>query len=154
MEVLDVLARCGGVADARTLVAFSSRRKLSAAFASGQVVRDGRGRYALPTADEARRAAHRLTALVSGLSAATAHGWEVKWPPIRPQLTVPAKRRVTESVLRAIALDVPGLDLRPQVAVSEAGWRGRPDLVDRERRIVVEAESFEFHGRRAALRHD
>ena len=59
-----------------------------------------------------------------------------------------------ESVLRAIALDVPGLDLRPQVVVSEAGWTGRPDLVDRERRIVVEAESFEFHGRRAALRHD
>ena len=43
MEVLDVLMRCGGVADARTLVAFCSRRRLSAAVASGQVVRDARG---------------------------------------------------------------------------------------------------------------
>ena len=59
-----------------------------------------------------------------------------------------------ESVLRAIALDVPGLDLRPQVVIAEGGWVGRPDLVDTERRLVVEAESFEFHGRRAALRRD
>ena len=51
-----------------------------------------------------------------------------------------------ESVLRAVALDVPGLDLRPQVWIQERGFSGRPDLVDRERRLVVEAESFEFHG--------
>ena len=59
-----------------------------------------------------------------------------------------------ESVLRAIALDVPGLDLRPQVVIRDRGWTGRPDLVDEGRRLVVEAESFEFHGRRNALRRD
>jgi very-short-patch-repair endonuclease len=59
-----------------------------------------------------------------------------------------------ESVLRAIALDVPGLHLQPQVVVAEGGWAGRPDLVDTERRLVVEAESFELHGRRAALKRD
>ena len=59
-----------------------------------------------------------------------------------------------ESMLRGISLDVPGLDLRPQVWIEERGFRGRPDLVDRKRRIVVEAESFEFHGKRKALKRD
>jgi very-short-patch-repair endonuclease len=59
-----------------------------------------------------------------------------------------------ESGLRAIALDVPGLQVEPQVLIrSESGWR-RPDLVDRERWIVLEADSFEWHGERAALRRD
>jgi len=59
-----------------------------------------------------------------------------------------------ESALRAISLDVPGLDVEPQVLIrSETGWT-RPDLVDRERRIVLEADSFEWHGQRAALRRD
>lgn len=59
-----------------------------------------------------------------------------------------------ESVLRAISLDVPGLGLEPQVVVDEDGLHVRPDLVDRGRRVAVEADSFEFHGRRAALRRD
>jgi very-short-patch-repair endonuclease len=59
-----------------------------------------------------------------------------------------------ESVLRAIALGVPGLDLRPQVTIEEDGFLGRPDLVDVDRRIVAEADSFEFHGRRQALKRD
>ena len=50
-----------------------------------------------------------------------------------------------ESVLRAIALDVPGLDLRPQVPIDDRGFRGRPDLVDEALRLVVEADSHEFH---------
>ena len=59
-----------------------------------------------------------------------------------------------ESVLRAIGLGVPGLDLQPQVTIDDDGFVGRPDLVDVRRRLVVEADSFEFHGRRAALRRD
>ncbi len=59
-----------------------------------------------------------------------------------------------ESVLRAIALGVPGLALEPQVVISEEGFTGRPDLVDVGRRLVVEADSFEFHGRRQALTRD
>lgn len=55
-----------------------------------------------------------------------------------------------ESVLRAIALGVPGLRVRPQVWIG----RDRPDLVDEDLRIVIEAESFEWHGNRAALRKD
>jgi len=56
-----------------------------------------------------------------------------------------------ESVLRAIALDVPGLHVEPQVWVDGVG---RPDLLDRALRLILEADSFEFHGRRRALKRD
>ncbi|KAA1427434.1 DUF559 domain-containing protein [Nocardioides antri] len=67
-----------------------------------------------------------------------------------------------ESVLRAVAVTVPGLAVRPQVSlhrpdrlvVGGGQFLGRPDLVDEELRIVVEADSFEWHGDRAALRSD
>ncbi|GAA1968190.1 hypothetical protein GCM10009817_05130 [Terrabacter lapilli] len=57
-----------------------------------------------------------------------------------------------ESVLRAIALDVPGLDPRPQVGIAVgAGERITPDLVDVSLGIVLEADSHEFHTRRSQL---
>ena len=59
-----------------------------------------------------------------------------------------------ESVLRAVALGVPGLTLVPQTVIREDGLVARPDLVDLERRVVVEADSFEWHGSRKALRRD
>ena len=60
-----------------------------------------------------------------------------------------------ESVLRAIAIDVPGLEVEPQVRISgELGLDVRADLVDRRLRIVLEADSFEWHGDRTALRRD
>lgn len=59
-----------------------------------------------------------------------------------------------ESVLRAIALDVAGLDLEAQVVIADTRGRGRPDLVDRGRRVVIEAESFSFHSRPGDLRRD
>jgi very-short-patch-repair endonuclease len=59
-----------------------------------------------------------------------------------------------ESGLRAVALDVPGLDVEPQVLIrTTTGW-ARPDLVDRELRIVLEADSFAWHGGRQALARD
>lgn len=60
-----------------------------------------------------------------------------------------------ESVLRAIALEVPGLAVEPQVRIrGRLALDVRPDLVDRRLRIVLEADSFEWHGDRAALRRD
>lgn len=57
-----------------------------------------------------------------------------------------------ESVLRAIALDVPGLQLVPQVEIRTPGRRlVRPDLVDERLKFVVEADSFQHHGSRKAL---
>lgn len=60
-----------------------------------------------------------------------------------------------ESVLRAIGLDVPGLELRPQVGIRlPGGTRVAPDLVDVALGIVVEADSHEFHTGRAQLASD
>jgi very-short-patch-repair endonuclease len=59
-----------------------------------------------------------------------------------------------ESVLRAIALDVAGLAVRPQVKIWEPDIVARPDLVDQGLRIVLEADSFQWHGGRAQLSSD
>lgn len=50
-----------------------------------------------------------------------------------------------ESVLRAIVLDLGGLDVEPQAAVVARGRTFHPDLVDVRRRLVIEADSWEFH---------
>ena len=244
MRVNEAMRRLGGVAKAGDLVRLTSRRKVRTALKRREIVREARGRYALPTAHEARRAAHRLSAVVTGRSAAAVHGLPMKVQPALPEVTVPRNRKVSrerregvvvrwrdippvdvrngvlrvgpavidcartlpfdealaiadsalrqgmvsrrtlvrlaeavpssgrtealrvahaasgkpsnpfESVLRAIALDVPGLDLQPHVLITDCGLRVAPDLVDVERRIIVEAESFEFHGKRKALKRD
>jgi very-short-patch-repair endonuclease len=59
-----------------------------------------------------------------------------------------------ESALRATCLDVRGLRVVPQVPIVEGRWLGRPDLVDQRLRIALEADSFAWHGERAALRRD
>lgn len=61
---------------------------------------------------------------------------------------------VFESSLRSITLTVPGLCAEPQIAIHEPHFLGRPDLVDERLRILLEADSFEWHGKRAALRRD
>ena len=59
-----------------------------------------------------------------------------------------------ESSLRAIARSVDGLNVVPQVEIWDPDFLGRPDLVDEELRIVIEADSFEWHGGRDALAQD
>lgn len=59
-----------------------------------------------------------------------------------------------ESTTRAICNSVPGLHVEPQVVISSANVWARPDLVDRDRRLVVECESFEFHAVREGFRKD
>ncbi|GAA1142800.1 DUF559 domain-containing protein [Nocardioides aquiterrae] len=59
-----------------------------------------------------------------------------------------------ESVLRSIALGVDGLHVEPQLLITSTRPWCRPDLVDRDLRIAVEADSFEWHGDRAALARD
>lgn len=56
-----------------------------------------------------------------------------------------------ESVLRAVLEDVRGTHFEPQIWVGNVG---RADLVDRRRRIVVEADSFEFHADSESLSSD
>lgn len=59
-----------------------------------------------------------------------------------------------ESCLHALALGVKGLHVRPQVTIREAGIVARPDFVDERLRIVLEADSFEWHGGRSQLSAD
>jgi very-short-patch-repair endonuclease len=244
MDLVQKLTRLGGVATRRALVRATSRAEFDRAVLRSDIVRDAYGRYALPVADDALRAANRLSGVVSHRSAALHWGWEVKTVPERPDVTVarkrhllphqagdvdlhwydvepdevvglvtsreqtlvdcmrslafdealaiadsalrhgditkarlleladsvkgpgaPQARRVAreathlaanpfESALRAIGLDVPGLRLEPQVVIADKEGRGRADLVDRERRWVVEAESHSWHSKRGALRRD
>jgi very-short-patch-repair endonuclease len=59
-----------------------------------------------------------------------------------------------ESVLRAIALDVPGLSVEPQFVVRDPDFYARVDLADENLEIVLEADSFEFHSSAKALDRD
>jgi very-short-patch-repair endonuclease len=244
-DVVDVVARLGGVARRRDLERAAGRRQLDAAVAAGRLVRAARGRYALPTAGAARRAAYELTGTAVLLSAAAHWGWPVKQPPERPQVAVPPGRKVPlgarqrydvrwravpsaqiadgwvtsrvrtvhdccvllpfdealcvvdsalrdrelrrpdllvlddvpplrrqrvrrvveagsdlahgpfESIVRAIALGVSGLHVRPQVHIDDAdGFVGVVDLADVRLRIVIEADSHEFHGGAADFARD
>ena len=207
-------------------------------------MRAARGRYALPTAGAARRAAYELTGTAVLLSAAAHWGWPVKQPPERPQVAVPPGRKVSvearrrydvrwraipsaqvadgwvtsrvrtvhdccvllpfeealcvvdsalrdreirladllvlddvpprrqrvrrvveagsdlahgpfESIVRAIALGVPSLQVRPQVRIDDAdGFVVVVDLADVRLRIVIEADSHEFHAGAADFARD
>lgn len=96
--VVTALTRCGGIADARTLVRLTSRHSVSRAVERRVIVRDSRGRYALPTAEVGLRTANRLSAVMSHTSAAAFWGWEMKQAPTRPTVTVPRNRKVPAEV--------------------------------------------------------
>jgi len=60
-----------------------------------------------------------------------------------------------ESVLHALASTVPGLNVQPQLALGVGRGRQQfPDFADPELGIILEAESFEWHGDTAALSRD
>lgn len=59
-----------------------------------------------------------------------------------------------ESVTRAICLQVPGLDVTPQAVLSTDHYWACPDLVDHEKRLVIECDSYEWHGNRAGFIKD
>jgi very-short-patch-repair endonuclease len=59
-----------------------------------------------------------------------------------------------ESATRAICNTVPALHVEPQVVISSPTCWARPDLVDVEKRLVIECESFEWHGGRQGFRKD
>lgn len=62
---------------------------------------------------------------------------------------------VLESMLRAVLIEA-GLDMFvPQVLIEDHdGFSARVDLADPVRHLVIEADSFEFHGTRKALARD
>ncbi len=53
-----------------------------------------------------------------------------------------------ESVLRALIIESGHLAVQPQLAIAASGRVWHPDLVDVERRIIFEADSWTFHATR------
>jgi hypothetical protein len=84
------LERLGGVATAAELARLCSRKRLRLAVVRGRVLHDGHGRYSLPEADEALRAANRLSGVLCLDSTALYHVWKVKTRPTSPAIAVPA----------------------------------------------------------------
>ncbi|GAA1984272.1 DUF559 domain-containing protein [Terrabacter lapilli] len=235
--------RLGGTCSWRELRRAVPWRAIGPAVAAGQVVRHGHGVYTLPGAEAAGVVARRLHGVVSHRSAALHWGWKVKSVPARPDVTIPANRKLRESqrglailhwrslpaselaggvtsrsrtvvdccldlpfdealsvfdsalrsgvrrrevtelammlgprqrarvhrvarhadaraanpfesVLRAIALDVPGLSVDLQVRLRYDGVYARVDLADESLQIVAEADSHEFHTERSAFARD
>ncbi len=58
-----------------------------------------------------------------------------------------------ESALRALALEA-GLQVEPQVSLFTGHRWVRPDLLDEQRGVALEAESFTWHGQRVQLMKD
>lgn len=108
---------------------------------------------ALAVADSALRSGHPRAQLLALARDARGTGA----PRMRhvAELATPAAANPFESALRAIALRVPGLQVRPQVTIRASDrLLGRVDLADERLGIVAEADSFEWHGGREALRRD
>ncbi len=59
-----------------------------------------------------------------------------------------------ESLLRSIAMEVPGLSVEPQVHIGGHEFIGVADLVDVRLAIVIEAESWTYHGGRRPFDRD
>ena len=245
MDLVSHVTLLGGACRRRQLVARVGSRAIARALDDGTLLRMARGRYALPSASQAVKAAATYGGVISMRSAAQRHGWGQRKVPDLPDVTFPrnhhldkrarrvlvphwmdlapedvvagttSKRRTLidcmrnlplaesvpivdsavragdvtlgelrliaaslrgrgrtramavaamattksanayESTLRAIASTVPGLAVVPQGAVGILDGRTlHPDLVDAALGIVIEAESFEWHGDKGALTRD
>ena len=93
MDVATLLHHLGGACDRQSLLTHVSRSDVERALEEGRIVRDARGRYALPSADRARRAANALNGVVSHRSAALHWGWRMKTVPAKPDVLVPRNRK-------------------------------------------------------------
>lgn len=109
MDAAEALLRLGGVADAASLLLLTSRRSLRRAVRQRKIHPVGRGRFALPTASEAERAAATLHGVVCLRSAAAHYGWAMKTQPREPEVAVPRDRKVPAS--RRVGVRVVWIDL-------------------------------------------
>src|SRR3954464_2202303 len=115
------MQRLGGVASDAQLKAAVGRPALDEALRARAVIRVSRGRYVLPTTEDARRAAHRLTAVAALRSAAASYGWSLKTQPDRPELVVPRGRKVSADAQARARIRWQRL-----AAEDVTGWRTSP----------------------------
>lgn len=110
MHPVEVLERLGGIADRQVLLRATTISRIRGALERGEIVKAGRGGYALPTAQNALRAARRLSGVGSHESAASYHGWETKADPERPNVIVPRNRKVALHARRGVLVHYRDLD--------------------------------------------
>jgi very-short-patch-repair endonuclease len=104
---------------------------------------------AVAVADSALRAGVRREDLVAAAEASPRTGRSRALRVLKA--ADPRSANPFESVLKAIAIDVPGLCVEPQQQVGDVGL---VDLLDKRLRLVIEADSFEFHSSRPSLARD
>ena len=104
---------------------------------------------ALAVADSALRAGVPRTDLLLACARLPRHGRSRAFRIV--ELATVLAANPFESVLRAVLLDVVGTSFEPQVWIANIG---RCDLADRHHRVVVEADSFEFHADPVAFAAD
>lgn len=175
MDAAAALERLGGVATAGEVVALSSRKRHPRRFRDGRVrlvfaeladdeVADGVTSplrtvldcarrlpfdQALAVADSALRSGRVTAKLLSGAAAAARGPGSAQGRRVAAHATQLAANPF-ESVLRAITLEVPELCGEPQGAIVTRHRTYHPDLVDRRRRLAIEADSWEFHTSKGA----
>ncbi len=79
-----------------------ARREVDRALRAGMLLRDARGRYALPAARDGIRTASSVAGVLSHRSAAAYWGWAQKKPDGLPEVTVPRNRRVDRALRRRL----------------------------------------------------
>lgn len=109
-EIVTFLEWRGGVGPWAELRTEFSVRQIRAAVDAGHILRDSRGQYALPTAQEARRAARRLSGVAVGRSAAALWQYQLKVQPLKPEIAVPRGRKVPAAEQQRCAISWRTLD--------------------------------------------
>ncbi|WP_374457499.1 hypothetical protein [Nocardioides sp.] len=94
MDAVAALTRLGGIGSTADILRLTTRKRLRRAVEARAVVRVSRGRYALPTADQARAVAVQVGGHLRLLSAAAHWGWETQWPARFPQVVAREKPEV------------------------------------------------------------
>src|ERR1700709_861747 len=102
MDLISQVTALGGVCDRATIVRVRSAAEVDQALRDGVLVRDARGRYALPTTRPALRTANRVAGVLSHRSAAQYWGWAQKAPPPLPEVTFARTRRVDRSLRKVL----------------------------------------------------
>lgn len=135
MDITSFVALQGGACTKDVAVDHFGGAAVSAALASGTLIRPGRGRLALPTSPEHVRRAASFAGVLSHRSAAARWGWAQKELPARAEITVPRTRKINPQARDLVIphwSDLPESDVAGQVTTQ------RRTLVDVSRNLPLD----------------